>query len=145
MYVHNIDAIVYTLPPMNFKEFVQQRIRWAAKSKFYSDIEIIIMAMLVFFTCTSLTIILIKSFFNHSLFILYLIGLFIKSIPDYLILQKITSDYKLKNLMKWFIPTQLFYPFYVIIIGIYSIFGKFNWKNRNFNARKQHKHLENNS
>ena len=49
--------------------------------------------------------------------------LLIKSVPDLLVLHNTTVRYKRKNLMKWFLPAQLAYPFYVLAIAFISVRG----------------------
>ena len=38
----------------------------------------------------------------------------LKSIPDFLVLSNTTERYGKKNLMRWFLPSQVVYPFYVL-------------------------------
>jgi hypothetical protein len=51
-------------------------------------------------------------------------AMLIKSVPDLMVLHNTTVRYKRKNLMKWFLPAQLAYPFYVLAIAFISARGR---------------------
>ena len=60
---------------------------------------------------------------NRNFLLLFIAAFIIKSIPDYLILYETTRRYNKRHLMKWFIPSQIVYPFYVLTVVIYSLFA----------------------
>jgi hypothetical protein len=45
----------------------------------------------------------------------------LKSIPDFLILSNTAGRYEERSLLKWFVPSQLVYPVYVLAIFLYSL------------------------
>ena len=47
--------------------------------------------------------------------------LILKSIPDFLILHNTTMRYGKNRLMRWFLPAQLIYPFYVMGVLLYKM------------------------
>jgi len=57
----------------------------------------------------------------------FLTAFFIKSIPDFLLLFTATKRFGATNLLKWFFPAQLVYPFYVLAIIIKSLVGSKEW------------------
>jgi cellulose synthase/poly-beta-1,6-N-acetylglucosamine synthase-like glycosyltransferase len=116
------DTMVITNPAPDLKSFFRQRIRWAAKSSAYKDTFSIISGIVTFVTIFILAIFTITAFFDQKLLIVFT-GLFLlKSIPDYLILRNTAKRYGRNALMKWFIISQMVYPFYVLAISIGSLF-----------------------
>ena len=124
------QSVVITLPNRTYKEFIQQRIRWAGK---WTTNHSFVRGMLaVFIFCFQLTTVLLPLFLavkwidvQTSLFLLLakasLELLFLKNVARYLGL-------------KWswfsFFMLQLIYPGYVVFIGLLSRFNSFEWKGR---------------
>jgi hypothetical protein len=40
----------------------------------------------------------------------------LKSIPDFLILENTTRRYGSRRLLLWFLPSQLVYPYYILVV-----------------------------
>ncbi len=115
------EAVVETAQASLLKDLLRQRRRWLAKSRVYTDIHTVILGLVVFIPVALILFTLAASFFNSRFipvaFFLYLL----KSVPDYLILKETTDKYRSPELMKWFIPAELVYPFYVAIVAIMSV------------------------
>jgi hypothetical protein len=47
----------------------------------------------------------------------------LKSVPDFLILRNTTRRYGREPLMKWFLPSQIIYPFYVFSVALLAAAG----------------------
>jgi hypothetical protein len=58
---------------------------------------------------------------------LFLAALIIKSVPDYVILNKTMSLNERRNLMKWLLPSQVIYPFYVVAAILLSVGYRSKW------------------
>lgn len=130
----NKNFIVQTKAEEKFKDFINQRVRWASKSKLYKDNLLLFFNYLVFFTNLSVLFI-----YYHIIFIeqnrgVYIILLLSKWVIDFILLFLIASFFNKRKMMKYFIPTQLLYPFYIIGVGIISQFVKFTWKGRTYNG-----------
>jgi len=54
----------------------------------------------------------------------------IKIICDYSFLYLISGFFEKKNLRWYLIPTEIFYVFYIVMIGIYGNLGGYTWKGR---------------
>ena len=54
----------------------------------------------------------------------------IKFIVDFALLFPILKFFKREDLIKWILPFELFYSFYIILIIILSLTRKFEWKGR---------------
>mgnify|MGYP000874993029 FL=1 len=123
-------AIVSTKAPGSLKTFINQRLRWASKSRNYKDADSILVTVLIFFSNLIFPVLLVATFFDF--FFLYLFaGVFVfKTIIDFVFLFQICSFFKKRKLLIWFFPVQFFYFSYITIIGFISLFIKPEWKGR---------------
>lgn len=152
------QATVQTKTQATIREFFSQRIRWASKSSLYTDWDIICPALIVFsMSCSLLCLLFMSAFlwfigfaggifsptFTSLLFYeisianlpSYTFGLFcilmiIKSIPDFILLYKITKFYNLRKLLYLFPTTQIAYIFYVFLSVFLGRVKKYRWKGR---------------
>ncbi len=123
------EAIAGTHPASSLKEFVNQRIRWAKKSKDYKIRFNKYVAAFVFFYNLLTIISLISGIMsgNYTSFI-FLFGL--KFIFDFPLILSILSFFERKGLLLYYPFVQILYPFYVITIAVLSIFKGYRWKGR---------------
>lgn len=115
------ETIASTEGSTTWKSFLAQRARWISKAGSYNDSSTTLLSMV-----TLLAVILQISLFCMTLFDIiflkaFLAALIIKSIPDYLILNNTTKRYGEEQLMRWFIPCQLVYPFYVLSVAVRAL------------------------
>ncbi|MGB8490894.1 MAG: glycosyltransferase [Bacteroidales bacterium] len=97
--------------------FLRQRSRWLSKAGSYSDKSTISLALSVFAAVLLQAGLLTAVFFDPAVFLPVFLAVFIiKSVPDYLIIRHTAERYGKKDLLKWFLPSQLVYPFYVIAV-----------------------------
>ena len=69
---------------------------------------------------------LVAGFINQNYMLVFLIVFLIKSVPDFLILRNTSGRYGKKELMNWFLPAQAVYPFYVLLVFIYTLISPEN-------------------
>jgi glycosyltransferase involved in cell wall biosynthesis len=130
-YLKHFQNIVKTKPENDLFDFFQQRIRWASKTTGYQSYYGKFLAVVVFLMNLGLVIGLwfaVCGFFNFSIWL----GVFsAKYLVDYALLYK-ANQYLGKG--RWLLPlaSAAVYPFYASLVGIYSLFGGFNWKGRKF-------------
>ncbi len=105
--------------------FLRQRKRWISKARFYRDLFTITLGIVTFVTILAQISTLLAGFFNPGFWLVCASVIIVKSIPDFLILHRTASGYGELHLMKWFIPAQLIYPFYVLAVIFYP---SGNWK-----------------
>ena len=98
--------------------FFRQRRRWASKSLAYRDRDTLVTALLVFLMNASLLFTLTAGFFRSGWWLWLVVLWIIKSVPDFMLLRKVTSFYGQQRLMCWFFPVQLLYPFYVVLSAV---------------------------
>ncbi len=129
-YLKNLNSVVKTNALSSFSAFWAQRKRWASKSAGYSDGVTILFGLVVFFV--NLIIVIGYSILPLTLEYLWLTGLIllIKSIPDFLLIFLAAKFFRKLQLLWLFIPLQLIYPVYVILVGIFGQFSTTKWKGR---------------
>ena len=130
VFVKDPDAIVTTYPVKNLNNFLQQRLRWSAKSTSYTDIDTILVAILVFLVNISLIFMAIYSIYEPSFFSTFISLLTVKFLIDSIFLVPVLYFFKRTKLIKWILPSQFIYPIYITLISISSNFLSFNWKGR---------------
>lgn len=124
------DAIVYSYTVNSLKQFFSQRVRWASKSKGYTDFFTLCVAFIVFLSNTLMIVAPIYIFINlkHGLILLSIA--LIKTVVDYYLLRKGSAFFLDKFSFKYFLFTQTVYPFYIVSTVIWALFGTVHWKNR---------------
>ena len=129
-FLKNKAAIVSTPALAKVSAFLQQRKRWVSKSRNYKNykLTLLLIAIYIFYVLTLVSFLL--GFYDTDFFIVLGIGLLLKCIPEWIFLRKISTFFNQSKLMKYYLPTLFFQTVYVVIIGIYGNFGKYNWKGR---------------
>lgn len=133
-FIPSTEASVSTLPEHSLSGFLNQRIRWASKSKYYQDSTTKgIGAFLLLFYIYWLTCGLI-SLFNPFYFSIFL-GLNLAKLAfEYHFLSRVAQRLQQGSLLIWLLPLQFFYPLYITFTGVRSIGGTFYWKGRKHRA-----------
>jgi cellulose synthase/poly-beta-1,6-N-acetylglucosamine synthase-like glycosyltransferase len=116
-------ALVRTIQADDVASFLRQRKRWASKATAYTDAFSVILGIVTFVTILIQTGLFTGSFFDKVFLESFLLFLALKSIPDFLILMHITKRYGRRNLMWYFLPSQLIYPLYVLIVSGFAFFS----------------------
>jgi cellulose synthase/poly-beta-1,6-N-acetylglucosamine synthase-like glycosyltransferase len=128
VWLSSADGIVTTMQTDTLGSFMYQRARWISKAKAYDDVYTREISIVTFVTILTSISLLVSGIINPDFFMLYFAVLLIKSIPDFLILNETTGRYNKRHLLKWFVPAQIIYPFYVIIVVCRSLFQGGRWK-----------------
>jgi cellulose synthase/poly-beta-1,6-N-acetylglucosamine synthase-like glycosyltransferase len=131
--LNNKNTIVYTQAKENLTEFTQQRIRWVSKTRGYKDVSIILVAGIVFLLNAGIVFSFMMGFVYPDFLLLSLYLFLIKVIVDFPILLAITSFLNRKDLLAYYLPLQLVYLPYVLIIGTIGNFLSYQWKGRRIN------------
>lgn len=138
-YLKSFDTIVTTKPLDNWKDLFYQRVRWASKTKAYKSNFGKILGLIVLFGNLAFIYFLLSNIFflaisfhsvNVIFFIILFVILFLKFYVDYILIQK--TQHFLQAKTKFILLSSFFYPFFSVIVAIYSLFGKYDWKGRRF-------------
>ena len=134
----SVGSAIRTLPAGSFSAFLKQRVRWTSKSRYYRDSDIISTALLVFgFNAFLLAILLVSmlspvvtGIWNAPLLLIFGIAFVGKSLVDLLFLVPVLVHYRKTRLLRYFVPLEIIYLFYVSLTGLMGQFISFSWKGR---------------
>lgn len=124
------ESIVATKPVATWSELFQQRVRWASKSTGYSSVYGKMLALVVF--CGNLAWIVTLLFWLFQLIDPNIFLLFITSkfLIDFILIYKTANFFESK--LQYVLASSLLYPFFSVSVAVYSLFGDYSWKGRNF-------------
>lgn len=129
-FLPNKETIVTTPTVDSLSDFFHQRARWVSKSKGYSSFQIIMAELVVFAFSFSLTVLFLLGFFVPIFWLLFIAFVVLKMVIDFPILYGVTGFMKQRSLLKYTLPLEFFYPFYVVVAAFKGLFGKVFWKGR---------------
>ena len=121
IWLESAEAVVTTMASPTLASFLRQRARWISKAVYYKDIFTVTLAIVTFITVLFLASMFISGLFSPVLFPVFLAAFIIKSIPDFLILSDTAARYGNKKLLRWFLPSQIIYPLYIIAVVLFSV------------------------
>jgi len=129
-YIKSREAIVITQPMKTWKQFFNQRIRWASKARFYNDTRIFLVLLLVYlFNLSFLALLVLAVWFPVLWF--YLLALwFAKTIIEYPFVHSVAKFFNRQSLLKYFFFFQPLHIAYTIVAGWLGQFGAYEWKGR---------------
>ncbi|MBN8686454.1 MAG: glycosyltransferase [Chitinophagales bacterium] len=129
-YLKSDAAIVQTAPMTTWKDFLNQRIRWASKAAYYEDKRIFAVLLLVYLFNLWFVILAIASFFSLQ-YGYWLLAIWIgKTIVEYPFVYSVARFYKKTPLTRWFFLFQPLHIVYTILSGLLGQLGSYEWKGR---------------
>lgn len=132
-FLKSTSAIVSTFPLSSWKELIEQRTRWAAKSGSYSLLFTKFVGLIVFlmnlgFIMGIGLIIWERAYLDDLLPIVSF-----KSIVDFALIRKTSRYYRGKNKkIRDYMFVFFLYPFFTTYIAFRSLLIKYTWKGRKF-------------
>jgi cellulose synthase/poly-beta-1,6-N-acetylglucosamine synthase-like glycosyltransferase len=129
-YLKSKYAIVTTQPTANWKEFFQQRIRWASKAAEYDDKRIFRVLLLVYLLNLSIFVFLVGSLWNPYWLFLFFILVTGKTILEFSFVKTVSRFFNQRHLMKYFFLLQPLHIIYTVVTGWLGKFGSYQWKDR---------------
>lgn len=130
-YLKSKNSIVTTKPVNDWKSLFYQRVRWASKTGSYQIDFGKRLGVLVFLMNLGLVATAILMVFG--IFPWYFLGLLFmfKFGIDTVLIQQ-TNSFLTKNKIRYLFLSSLLYPFFSTAVGLYCLFGKYEWKGRRF-------------
>jgi cellulose synthase/poly-beta-1,6-N-acetylglucosamine synthase-like glycosyltransferase len=129
-YLKSRDAIVTTASMTTWKEFVNQRRRWASKTLVYQDWRIkAVLGFVYLFNCFFLPL-AVLAFFGEFYIKLLLLVLAGKILAELFFLYPVAKFYRGRSLLLYFIFFQPLHILYTVSVGFLSQLGKYEWKGR---------------
>lgn len=123
------EAIVFTSAKPSIGELINQRIRWSSKWRFHQSWFIKLLSLLVFANYMVQLVTLGSSILSGQLALFGTI-LVVRWLVLYSFLKPITLFLGIRRVLGVSAMVEIIYPFFVIFLGIASIFGKYSWKGR---------------
>ena len=124
------ESIVATKPVATWNELFQQRVRWASKSTGYSSVYGKLLALMVFggnLVWIISFLLWLTNVLDQNIFMLFVA---LKFLIDFILIYKTASFFESE--LQYVLASSLLYPFFSVSVAVYSLFGKYNWKGRNF-------------
>lgn len=128
-YLLHPNTIVQTYAMPRFMAFLNQRIRWASKSKRYTDSNMLLVLVVAFLLNLSLLISFIGLWFYNSLALYFFSTLLVKTIAEWQLIKKARQYFVQTNFIS-FLLLQPVHILYVCLAAWLSFFGKYTWKDR---------------
>jgi cellulose synthase/poly-beta-1,6-N-acetylglucosamine synthase-like glycosyltransferase len=129
-YLKSRQAIVRTLPMKTWKDFFNQRIRWASKARFYQEKNILLVLALVYLFNVCFLLLLIAGLWWHFLWLVLFILWVGKTFVEIPFVYGAARFFGKLSLMPYFFLFQPFHIFYTLLAGWLGLVGKYEWKGR---------------
>jgi len=131
-FVRSTNMIVTTAAQKDLRSFIQQRLRWAAKSAGYKDSFARFAALTVFLMNAAIIIGLVFCLFDASYFQWLTIAFLIKFNLDFMLIYKAAVFFNRKASMRSYAWSSIAYPLFSSGIAFTSLFVGFKWKGRDY-------------
>ncbi len=125
------EAFASTLAPEDLSKFFNQRVRWASKTSSYTSRFSQIVAVLIFLFNLLVVGSLMLSIIQQSA-VPFLIIYAIKVLIDLPILLSASRFFKQEQNMFYYPLLQFLYPWYIVIVAVWSLIGGYSWKGRKY-------------
>lgn len=132
-YAKSKEAIVETRPTTGIRAFLQQRIRWASKTRFYREPALKAILLLVYLCNFFLLLAIAAAFFSVNAIFPALLLLLLKTAVEWVFMWKVAAFFNRTALMPYFPLFQPLHILYIVAAGTFSQFGRYEWKGRKLN------------
>jgi cellulose synthase/poly-beta-1,6-N-acetylglucosamine synthase-like glycosyltransferase len=124
------EALVEGDVTESLASFIAQRIRWAGKATGYRDRSILLVGFFTFLFNVVIAITPLCFLVNIYFLMVYGILLLLRAGVEGLLLWRWSGIIGHQGLFKFYFVLLPFYPYYVLVIGLLSLFVKPMWKGR---------------
>jgi biofilm PGA synthesis N-glycosyltransferase PgaC len=135
-YLKNKNAIVITESQSSWKNFIDQRIRWASKADIYDDKRIFWVLLLVYCFNLLFLVLAIAAFWDIQFLLIAAVLLILKTFVEFLFVRSVAKFFDQRSLMICFPFLQPLHILYIIISGFFGKFGSYQWKGRKVVSHK---------
>lgn len=130
LYLKSEEAVVSTEPMKTWKDFFNQRRRWASKTMHYDDYRITATLALVYLVNVLFVALLIAALLHPSYWKLVLAYLGAKTLIELPFVATVARFYGERRLLPYFPLLQPLHILYTVSVGFLSQLGKYEWKGR---------------
>mgnify|MGYP000013208041 CR=1 FL=1 len=131
-FIKSKEAIVLTSSKDSFKELIQQRVRWAAKTTAYDSTYTKFVGVLVFATSLIMVTLFILGSLGELPWLHVGFIFLLKFNIDFVLLYKTSQFFEQQDVMKSYFISSLLHPFYTLLIAILSLKKSYTWKDRTY-------------
>ena len=124
------EAIVYTSAKSSLSELIHQRKRWASKIPRQSSMYTVFIAASAYLFHAGIIVSAILMIIKMQFIWLLVLPFAVKCAIEFMFLFDLSRFFKREKLLSLFLPAQIIYPFYIVIIGAIAPFGSYLWKER---------------
>ncbi len=126
------EILVVTKPKKSLKSFAQQRVRWSSKWNMHSSLWVKGAAIFAYFDYLSVLFIALLVILGK--FPLLFAGglLILRWISEWVYLYQADKFFNLNSGKRHYPLVSLIFPFYMVFLGIASVFGHYSWKGRRY-------------
>ena len=118
------NSFVSTLPKKTILGYLNQRIRWSSNSKLTLFTSPLFFCFLVSAFIANINILISLILSLHITLILFLLKLLLEGIVLYIGSKLFLTSFSTLSYFSW----SLAQPFYILLVGLGGIIGKFSWK-----------------
>lgn len=129
-FLKQAEAIVYTGAQSTLGGFFNQRVRWGAKAKGYSDAAALVSILLLLFANAAVVAVIVATIIFPGLFIPAIAIFILKLFADMVFLIPVTRFYGKQGLLPLYPLMSLWMPVYITVTGLLSVRGNYVWKGR---------------
>jgi len=115
------SAFVTTRQAGTLLDLIKQRRRWSAKSRLYTDWQLISTALIVMITSLLLLIWGVLSFYKLNYLYAFSVFFVLKYLLDSIFLSSVSKFFQLNNIWLYSFLLSIIYPFYIVFVGISSL------------------------
>jgi cellulose synthase/poly-beta-1,6-N-acetylglucosamine synthase-like glycosyltransferase len=134
---------VDTNPPKGIRRFINQKVRQSSKSRHYNISKISLMAslyvfhlLLVLYTPLTAAFKTFSSLVNSLEILLWVFWPWLLKISlDFIIILTGAIRFNRMKFLPFYPVIAILHPFYIVVFGIWGLFGKFTWKEDQFSNK----------
>ncbi len=129
-YAYDSDSFVYNAPPATFRQFFNQRLRYASKGFFYPWKFTATLTALWLFNFVMFFYPL-TFFADSGKIFLFITAVTAKLISDYIFMTRAAGIFSMQKLMRYFMLAEILHVPYVFFFGLAGQFISYEWGSRN--------------
>ncbi len=129
-YLKSSGAAVKTAPEKSWKDFFNQRIRWASKSLHYKDKKIFYVLLITYLCNLCFVALLTAAFVQPKWWTFLLLFSIAKLVVEFPFVNSVAIYFGQQKLMRYFALFQPVHILYTLVAGWLGSFGSYRWKGR---------------
>jgi cellulose synthase/poly-beta-1,6-N-acetylglucosamine synthase-like glycosyltransferase len=129
-FIKSREAIVTTLPAASWRDFFQQRIRWASKATHYKSPKLFLVLLLVYLTNLGILATGLLGFFYPLAAICFGAFWLGKFLLEIFFVKDAAAFFKQQYLLPYLLLLQPLHMAYIVISGFFGQFKTYQWKGR---------------